>query len=38
MKKHNLLAGADAGRIPEFIEMMQIHQSHNSGSGRLSGR
>ena len=32
------LAGVGAGRTPEFIEMMQVGVSRNSGSARLAGR
>jgi hypothetical protein len=34
----NYLAGAGAGRIPGFIEMMQVVRSHKAGSARLAGR
>ena len=38
VKLSNYLAGVGAGRKPEFIEMMQVGVSHNSGSARLAGR
>jgi len=34
----NQLAGVAAGRMPEFIEMMQAVENHKSGSARLVGR
>ena len=34
----NKIAGAVAGRAPEFIEMMQVGVSRSSGSARLMGR
>jgi len=34
----NYLTGVGAGRIPGFIEMMQVCLSHKSGSARLVGR
>jgi len=32
------IAGVAAGRMPEFIEMMQVGRGHKSGSARLRGR
>jgi hypothetical protein len=38
LTRPNLLARVGAGRKPEFIEMMQVGVSFNSGSARLAGR
>lgn len=37
-RRPNPLAGAIAGRKPEFIEMMQVDASHKSGPARLVNR
>lgn len=34
----NPIAGVAAGRMPEFVEMIQVGPSHSSGSVRLYGR